>query len=72
MGRSCAGSRIGVVDFRAYVFVLGSVAMEVTLVLRRRVAPDALIMPSKICQLPPSMNMAPSAAMQTIASRPCI
>ena len=46
--------------------------MEVTVVLRRVVADEALSIPEKICQLPPSICIAPSMAMQTIVSRPWI
>ena len=44
--------------------------ISVTLVLRRVVALEALSMPAKICQFPPSICIAPSIAMQTIVSRP--
>ncbi len=43
---------------------------EVTVVLRRVVALEALSMEEKICQLPPSICIAPSTAMQTNVSRP--
>jgi hypothetical protein len=36
------------------------------------VAYEALSIPEKICQLPPSICIAPSMAMQTIVSRPWI
>ena len=45
-------------------------AILLTVLLRRRVALEAFTMPSKICQLPPSICCAPSAAIQTIVSRP--
>lgn len=46
--------------------------MEVTAVLRRVEALEALSMPAKICQLPPWICIAPSTAMQTIDPRPWI
>jgi len=46
--------------------------IEVTVVLRRVVALEALSMPAKICQLPPSICIAPLMAMHTIVSRACI
>lgn len=49
-----------------------SFVIEVTVVPRRSAASDAFIMPSKICQFPPTMDIAPSVAIQTIVSRPWI
>lgn len=49
-----------------------SLDMDVTLVLRRTLAPEASSMPAKIRQLPPSTDMAPSVAMHTIVSNPWI
>lgn len=59
-------------DWIAYVFEVRFFEMEVTEVLSKRLAPDDFIMPSKICQFPPLMDMAPSIAMQTIVSKPWI
>ena len=43
-----------------------------TVVLRRTSALDARAKPSKICQLPPATDMAPSVTIQTIVSNPWI
>lgn len=61
-------SREGVVVLMLYFPEL--LVMEVTVVLRRVSACEELSIPAKIRQLPPSICMAPSMAMQTIVSRP--
>lgn len=48
----------------------GSLATCVTDVFRRTRAPDAFTILSKICQLPPAMDIAPSGAVATMVSRP--
>lgn len=58
----------GVVVLREYLDL--DFEIEVTVVLRRVVVLEALSMPAKICQLPPSICITPSIAMQTIDSRP--
>jgi hypothetical protein len=44
--------------------------IEETVVLRWRVAEEALSIEAKMRQLPPLMAMAPLVAMQTMVSRP--
>lgn len=54
------------------MLVFASWDRDVTLVLRRTLAPDAASMPAKMRQLPPRADMAPSVAMQTMVSKPWI